>query len=564
MSRILDIGGYGGFGARLSRHLVAAGHHVLVGGRSLEKAQRFCSTLAGAEAVQLDRSGDIKSVIGGLQPDLVIDAAGPFQQSGYDIPRACIAQNCSYLDLADATDFVAGITELNAAARVANVSVISGASSVPALSGAVTRKLAKGLDRVSQVDIAISASTRSTASRAVTGAILSYAGRPVRLRRGGRWAEGIVGSDLRRARFEVSGVKPLTRRWLALCDVPDLRLLPRVLPGEPAVTFRAGSDRVQQIFALWAASWLVRLGVLRSLRPFGGIFVALQKATMWSNSSRSAMEVTLRGWRDGQRIERRWTLVAEEGSGPEIPTVAATLLASDVVANRLVPGARDGSRELDFERFETLFAGLPLRYEFTERVLEPTLYRRAMGNAFDRLPRSVRQTHEVNGDAGAAGAATVLVGKGFAARLVRTMMRFPPSGDYAVNVAFIERDGKETWIRDFGGHRFKSVLSQQGNGVAERFGPLNFVFDLQSDDDGLCMVLRGWSVLGIPMPLRLAPRIDAREWEEDGEFHFAVEASLPLVGPIVGYRGSLKSNCDDKEESLCSRRILRRGGLRSA
>ena len=53
------------------------------------------------------------------------------------------------------------------------------------------------------------------------------------------------------------------------------------------------------------------------------------------------------------------------------------------------------------------------------------------------------------------------------------------------------------------------------------------------------MRLCGWSALGIPLPLALAPRIAAREWEEDGRFRFAVSASLPLAGEIVRYSGWL-------------------------
>ena len=252
MSRILVIGGYGGFGARLVRRLTAAGHDVLVGGRSLAKAQRCCEGLAGGRAVQLDRSADLVPVLRDHAPDIVIDAAGPFQQSSYDVPKACITQGCSYLDLADGRDFVVGVDALNEAARAAGVAVISGASTVPALSGAVARSLCEGLDRADMVEIALSASTRSTATRSVTRAILSYAGRPILIWRGGRWTTGFGGSDLRREKFRVSGIKPLPRRWMALCDVPDLEVLPGMLPGRPAVNFRAGSDRAPQILGLWA------------------------------------------------------------------------------------------------------------------------------------------------------------------------------------------------------------------------------------------------------------------------------------------------------------------------
>ena len=144
MSRVLVIGGYGGFGARLSRRLAATGHHVLVAGRSGEKAARFAATLASAEGVAADRMGDLAPLLATQRPDLVIDAAGPFQASGYRVPLACIAARISYLDLADARAFVTGIGALDEAARAAGVAIVAGASTAPALTGAVARHLARG------------------------------------------------------------------------------------------------------------------------------------------------------------------------------------------------------------------------------------------------------------------------------------------------------------------------------------------------------------------------------------------------------------------------------------
>lgn len=544
MKRILVIGGYGGFGARLVHRLLAAGHDVLVGGRSLEKARRFCEGLAGTTPVEVDRSTDIGSVLRQLKPHLVVDAAGPFQHTGYGVPRTCIAEGCSYLDLADGRDFVAGIGELEAAAQAAGVAVISGASSVPALSGAVARHLCEGLDHADSVEIALSASTRSTATRSVTGAILSYAGRPTRIWRGRQWTTGVGGSELRRLKFSVAGAKALPRRWIALCDVPDLYLLPDMLPGRPAVTFRAGSDRAPQILGLWASSWLVRLGIMRSLEPFGRIFVALQKTTMFWSSPRSAMSVNVRGWRGDERLELRWTLIAEDSSGPEIPTIAAALLAG----KKLAPGARHAGKELSLADFETVFRTMPVRFALTEQLLEPTLYRRVMGEAFAQLPRQVRRMHEVNGDAGGAGVGRVVSGKDLLARFACRIMRFPPPGDYPVHVHFTERGGAETWTRDFGGHRFKSVLSQKGPWLSERFGPISFLFDLRNVERGLEMRLRGWRFFGVPLPLEMAPRIEAKETEEAGRFRFDVRASLPFIGDVIHYSGWLERTDEGEQD----------------
>ncbi|MBX3566273.1 MAG: DUF4166 domain-containing protein [Sphingomonas sp.] len=532
MSRILVIGGYGGFGARLVRRLLAAGHTVLVAGRNGEKAAAFCAGLRNAEPVVADRANGIGMVMARERPDLVIDAAGPFQGSGYTVPEACIAMRIPYLDLADSRGFVAGIGQLNKGAAI-EVPIVSGASSVPALSGAVARALAPPGMAVRQIEIAISASNRAVAGPSVAAAILSYVGKPVRLWRGRRQAEATGWQEVRRERFAVGGAVPLDR-WVALAEVPDLDLLPAAIEGRPAVTFRAGTELGFQVLALWLLSWPVRWGWIGSLRPMAGWLHRLQRITAWAGSDRSAMAVTLKT----DRLARRWTLIASNGDGPEIPTLAAELLAGDILAGRVPAGARDASGLLTLDRFEPLFNELSIRHEISEWPVMP-LYARAMGARFAALPAEVQAMHIVSGDAGARGEGQVERGRGIA-HLIGRIMGFPPAGTYPVHVAFAERDDKERWTRDFGGHRFRSELSQAGQGVAERFGPLRFVFDLPSTGEGLAMVLRGWTLFGMPMPRFLGPRIDAREWVEEGRFRFEVGVRMPLIGAVVRYTGWLE------------------------
>ncbi|MEZ0243276.1 MAG: saccharopine dehydrogenase NADP-binding domain-containing protein, partial [Sphingomonas sp.] len=237
MSRIMVIGGYGGFGARLTRRLLAAGHEVLVTGRSAEKAAAFCAGLAGAEPLVADRTNGVGLAMARERPDLVIDAAGPFQASGYTVPEACIAMRIPYLDLADGRDFVTGIGVLDKAARAAGVPVISGASSVPALSGAVVRAMTADMARVDSVEMAISASNRASAGASIAAAMLSYIGLPVRLWRGKRWAEAYGWQEMRREPFLLADGSGF-RRLVGIADVPDHAIVPEALPGRPSVTFR--------------------------------------------------------------------------------------------------------------------------------------------------------------------------------------------------------------------------------------------------------------------------------------------------------------------------------------
>lgn len=101
------------------------------------------------------------------------------------IPRACIAAGLHYCDIADSSAFVLAIAALDAAARERGVVVISGASSVPALSGAAIRALAADMEHVAAIEM-ISASNRAAAGPAVAATILGQVGKPFRIWRGGR------------------------------------------------------------------------------------------------------------------------------------------------------------------------------------------------------------------------------------------------------------------------------------------------------------------------------------------------------------------------------------------
>ncbi|WP_157218818.1 saccharopine dehydrogenase NADP-binding domain-containing protein [Flavisphingomonas formosensis] len=368
MSRILVLGGYGGFGARLSRRLAARGHAVLVAGRRGDAAAEYCRSVPGATPVAMNRNGNVAQQLAGLRPDLLIDAAGPFQASGYQVVQACIDTGVPYLDLADGRDFVGGIAGFDAAARAAGVAVISGASSVPALSGAVARSLAADMARVSDVESVISASNRATAGLSVATAILSYVGQPVRLWSGAEWETAYGWQSLRRQAFALRG-KTLFTRWVALAEVPDHAIVPAMLPGEPRTVFRAGPEFAFQTIGLWLLSWPVRWRLLSSIAPLAPHMRRLHGLTAGWGGDRSAMAVTVDGWVEGRAVRRRWTLVADRGDGPEIPTMAAELLAEMIVEGRLLSGAGHAATLLALDQFAPLFADRAITTEIVEEPI---------------------------------------------------------------------------------------------------------------------------------------------------------------------------------------------------
>lgn len=538
MARILVLGGYGGFGGRISRRLAREGREVLVAGRSLSRAEAFCADNARLRPLAMDRAA-IARAIAAHDPAIVVDASGPFQAMDLAVPRACIASGVHYCDIADSTAFVRAIASLDDAARAAGVTVLSGASSVPALSGAVVRELSAGMERVAKVEMAISASNQASAGASVAAAILQQIGKPFALRRHGRAEVAHGWQDMQRIDFTVPGRAPIRRRTVALTDVPDLTLLPGRLPGEPAVTFHAGGELAFQNVALWLLSWPVRWRWIRGIGGFARWLRPLQRLTAWAGSDRSAMRVRMFGIVAARRVERCWTLIAERGDGPEIPTLAIAPLVARILAGQEQTGARDAGEALALADYEQAFAGLAVAQAVEERELAEPLYRRVMGARFDRLPPVLRAMHSVLREGGADGEAEVSGARSPVGALIARIVGFPPPGRHRLHVSFVEHEHGEVWTRQFGRRAFASHLGESGGRLTERFGPMRFHFDLPSDGTGLAMEIRRWTVFGVPMPMVLAPRSRAREWEEDGRFHFDVPIALPLIGRVVHYRGWL-------------------------
>ena len=550
MRRVLVLGGYGGFGGRVAWLLAEDGFEVLVGGRSAAKAGAFCARHPGLplRPKAVDRSGDLKALFVTEAVWLVVDAAGPFQGSDYRVAEACIAAGCHYLDLADGRDFVCGFDRLDGAARAAGVTAISGASSVPALSAAAIDRLGLGLDRLTRIDMALSASNRASGGTSVTRAILSYVGRPIAIWRGQDWRAGFGWQEMGKLRFALGGHAPLERR-VALCDVPDLDLLPERYPGRPAVRFRAGTELAIHNVGLWLLSWPVRWGLVRRLGFLTTAGVRVQRLLGGIGGERSAMQVEVSGWADGAPARRTWTVLAEAGDGPWIPAMAAPLLARRIAAG-MAPGARSAAGALTLEEFDQAFERFAIATATEETRPEP-LYRRIMGDNFERLPPAVRAAHQVAGELVLRGEARIARGSSPLARLAGRLLRFPSAADAVpVSVWMEECGGAEIWRRDFGGHRLATRMSRRGRLLVERFGLLRFGMELKLEPDGLSMPIRRWWIGPMPMPMALAPRGLGREREIEGRFHFDVPIALPLAGPLIHYRGWLEpAGIEDAGES---------------
>ena len=317
--KVMLVGASGVFGSRLAELAACEeGIHLTLAARNLGKLEALAARLPSRVGLaRIDRD-TVKSVdLVGY--DLVIDAAGPFQSSHTRLIDAAIGARVHYVDLADGRDFVAQFPRFDAQAREAGVSLVTGASSIPALSHAVIDELTKGWSAIDSIRIGIYPGNRAPRGRSVVEAILSYVGKPVRVFREGEWQHVPGWGGLHRDEIPRIG-----KRWASVCDTPEQDLLVQRYKPRKSAEFFAGLELGLLHVGLWLCSLPVRWGWLKSLRPFAHPMLKLAELVRLVGSDRGAMTVRASGeGAKGEGIERMWTLRADANRGPYVPVLAA-------------------------------------------------------------------------------------------------------------------------------------------------------------------------------------------------------------------------------------------------
>ena len=358
--RVIVIGGLGNFGARICKRLgLEAGFEVIATGRHA----RAGSTSNVSEA-RLDIDDPcFAEHLKALAPDLVIHCAGPFQTQDYRVALAAVACGAHYIDLADGRDFVTGFAfAVQSAAEAAGRLAITGASTLPALSSAVVDSLQKPSRSIRTIDIFIAPGQHAPRGVATMAAVLGYAGMPFPWWEEGSWRLAHGWQQLKRERFSFG------HRLSAACDVPDLVLLPARYLGIRTVSFRAALEVWVQHIALWILAAMRRIGIPVPVVRWAG---ALNRVGSWLDrfgSGTGGMKVRVVGEDSvGRRSSQEWELVARDNHGPEIPCMAAVLLAMKIGRGEdLGKGAKVCMGLLTLGEFDNEFA----RWNITTRASE--------------------------------------------------------------------------------------------------------------------------------------------------------------------------------------------------
>lgn len=324
---VVVLGGYGNFGARICRALASCPDiELFIAGRDIGRATLLASEVGNkAKPIFLDiHSEHLAKSLQDINAELVIHTAGPFQSQGYSVPIAVAQAGAHYIDLADGRRYVCDFSsELDSLFRRAGRLAITGASTVPALSSAVIDELTQDWQKIRTIDFCIAPAQTAPRGEATLAAVLSYCGAPIDVWHEGEWITRYGWAQPEQIEF--TRLRP---RLGALCDIPDLELFPKHYPGVESVMFRAALEIKLTQQALAFIATLRRKGLIKQPKRLAKWLNDASRGFDFLGTALGGMVVRVSGVDgSGKAVKRAWHVAADNDHGPEIPCMAAILLA---------------------------------------------------------------------------------------------------------------------------------------------------------------------------------------------------------------------------------------------
>ena len=149
MKRVVILGGSGFFGKLIAERLTAAGLQPIVASRS-----------AGELRIDANKPEDLRANL--KQRDLVIDAAGPFQQRTSALIDAARTIGFDVIDLSDSADYTSMIYQNEAPIGAAGIRVLTACSSLSTISAIILKS--SGIEQPRRFSVYLVPASRYTAN----------------------------------------------------------------------------------------------------------------------------------------------------------------------------------------------------------------------------------------------------------------------------------------------------------------------------------------------------------------------------------------------------------------
>ena len=170
-----------------------------------------------------------------------------------------------------------------------------------------------------------------------------------------------------------------------------------------------------------------------------------------------------------------------------------------------------------------------------------SLYRQVMGEDFLQLHPALQRFHSLSGAHVLRGEVRMQAPRTWLARQLARLLGLPlKATDGAIRFQLDAGPERETWTRHFPSGPMTSTLTRRRQCIVEHLGAARLTFRLMPTSGRLSMQLTRLHFFGVPCPRRMLPTIRAEECGEGDLVHFDVSATLPWLGLVSGYCGTLR------------------------
>ncbi len=330
-STIAVYGATGYSGRSIARELVAAGHDVLLTGRSTPALRRLSVELGGIDhhAVELTDSRGLTELAARVRT--LVNAAGPFAHTCAPVAAAAIAGGCHYVDISGEQQSIRSLFDTwGPAATAAGVALIPSAAFYALLADLLVSLAAVEFEWVDELDLAYritdwvpSGAAYQSRLRGLALPILEFDDGPV-----------VARSSTRTVEFPT----PVGRRRVVTYPLPEVLTIPRHVPVRrirPAMT----ASTVVPAYAEPFAPQLARLFAWGLRSPLSGAFQRIAATATVGKRARIAHDPTrfhIRATLRGGGMRRTATLSGAgifDITGPIAARVAARTIAADFTAS---------------------------------------------------------------------------------------------------------------------------------------------------------------------------------------------------------------------------------------
>ncbi len=315
--QVLVIGGRGYFGRLLVDDLLKfTTCKLTVASRRPASSDRYATVVA-----DLNNQGSLETVLTGV--DVVVCAAGPYQDMSTKLVEICIRRGIHYIDFADDRLFAEKVRALAASVETRSA-ICSAWSTVCALSGALARVGCAEHNGPESIHVHMAPGNRGPRNRATIESLMHSLGTPFTVWRDSRWQTVRGWSEPTRFDFPL----PVGPRAGYLVSVPDLDLFPQLLHAR-TVEFRAGSELAFLNAAASALAWLARKGLVRNWTPFSGVLRRAAALFGFAGHDWGAVGVEVQG-----SARRRVSVIAEQ-QGQRIAVMPASIMVEMLSTQRI-------------------------------------------------------------------------------------------------------------------------------------------------------------------------------------------------------------------------------------